>query len=511
MRWAPNRYERPPHVGARVLVRSAVAAVAIILVTGAGVAAALYIQLGSPDKIAPLPKGAVAPAPIKHVHVTPVTPGGPRTILVLGSDRRAKSSKDAALGFTPRSDTILLVRLDPKSKRIATLSIPRDLAVTIPGYGLDKINAAYTDGGAALTLDTIKSLFETATGKTFPINSVIDIDFDGFQRAVNYVGGVWIDVDHDYYIPPDSGVSAIDLKAGYQRLVGSQALAYVRFRHTDSDLYRAARQQDFLRQAANQPAVRRVENTTDGRRLLGIMREYMHTDKDFWTRKNLFGMLKTAVYLGLGHAPVNQIQFTGVQDAPDPETDTRLYISQPSLAAIASQFLTGKGSKNPKRVKHTTAHRKVTASKVSGLEYAKPLGENLAVLADAKLDFPFYFPAYRTIGSRYEGSDSPRIYKLTDEAGKRHEAYRLVIAKGGPGEYYGVQGTTWRNPPILDAPDRVIRQNGRRLLEFYDGSHLRLIGWKTPRAVYWVSNTVTHSIANSRLVAIAASLTHLKQ
>jgi hypothetical protein len=91
------------------------------------------------------------------------------------------------------------------------------------------------------------------------------------------------------------------------------------------------------------------------------------------------------------------------------------------------------------------------------------------------------------------------------------EAYRLVIYAGAPGEYYGVQGTAWRAPPILDNPDRVVKQNGRRLMLFYDGSRLRVVGWKTPKASYWVSNTITHKIPNTKLIAIAASLTHLKQ
>jgi hypothetical protein len=86
-----------------------------------------------------------------------------------------------------------------------------------------------------------------------------------------------------------------------------------------------------------------------------------------------------------------------------------------------------------------------------------------------------------------------------------------VIAAGAPGEYYGVQGTTWKSPPFLAQPDRTIMQNGRRLMLFYDGPQLRAVGWKTPKAAYWVSNTIDHGIANARMIAIAASLTHLKQ
>src|SRR5262249_36297780 len=155
----------------------------------------------------------------------------------------------------PRSDTILLVRLDPKRKRVAVMSIPRDLAVTIPGHGDQmKINQAYDFGGAKLTTETVKQLFETAIGKNFPINGVIDVNFNGFQRAVTSVPGVYVAVDRRYYTPPTPGPPEIALDPGYQRLAGSAPLPYVRYRHTDSDIFRAARQQDFLRQAVSQPS-----------------------------------------------------------------------------------------------------------------------------------------------------------------------------------------------------------------------------------------------------------------
>src|SRR5262249_31507492 len=98
-------------------------------------------------------------------------PGQPRTLMVLGSDRRAKTSRDAQLLGTnekPHSDTIVLIQLDSKRNRITVLSLPRDLAVTIPGYADNtKINQAYDEGGAALTLDTVTHLFQTATNKEF--------------------------------------------------------------------------------------------------------------------------------------------------------------------------------------------------------------------------------------------------------------------------------------------------------------------------------------------------------
>jgi hypothetical protein len=129
----------------------------------------------------------------------------------------------------------------------------------------------------------------------------------------------------------------------------------------------------------------------------------------------------------------------------------------------------------------------------------------MAVLVAKKLDFPFYFPGQVTNRTQYV-RDTPRVYRLKAEDGERHQAYRIVAAMGEPGEYWGVQGMTWRDPPILANPDRIRREKGRELLLFYDGSKLRMVGWKTPRAAYWVSNTLGRKISNSRLIAMAASL-----
>src|SRR3954447_26878252 len=256
MRRAPDRQDRPPRVGARMLAKSLAAGLIVIVCAGTAVAGAAWYQI---DKVVnpDLPPG-VTPAPtVDAPELPPPKPGGPRTLLVLGSDHRSKRSIDGRLGSKPLSDTIVLIRLDPKRKRVAVLSLPRDLAVSIPGVGDGiKINEAYERGGPRKTLETVRHLFQSATGQDFPVNSVIDVDFNGFRRAVNYVHGVYVDVDRHYDNPKGTGFAAIDVPAGYQRLKGQDALAYVRFRHTDSDLFRNARQQDFLRQAANQPAVR---------------------------------------------------------------------------------------------------------------------------------------------------------------------------------------------------------------------------------------------------------------
>ena len=82
-------------------------------------------------------------------------------------------------------------------------------------------------------------------------------------------------------------------------------------------------------------------------------------------------------------------------------------------------------------------------SDIAGLEDARQQGEDQAIVAANKVDFPFFFPTLRTTGAAYQGTE-PRTYRLRDEQGKRHKAYRLVLAKGVVGEYYGIQGMTWR-------------------------------------------------------------------
>ena len=168
----------------------------------------------------------------------------PAVALVLGSDHRFTDGT-----APPRSDTLMLVRLDPQHNIISLLSIPRDLYVNIPGIGMDKINAAFSEGkeGPTLALKTV----EQVTG-VHP-NYLVVINFTGFRNLVNDIGGVYIPVDQNYQhsnvgLPTDETYSAISIDPGYQMLDGADALAYARYRHTDSDFYRNARQQVFLKQ-----------------------------------------------------------------------------------------------------------------------------------------------------------------------------------------------------------------------------------------------------------------------
>ncbi len=127
------------------------------------------------------------------------------------------------------------------------MSFPRDLFVEIhcPGrspFGA-RINNAYATCGTKGTLETVRKL----TG--LPVNYLITVNFRGFRQLVDAIGGVWMDVDRRYFNDRggDFGYATINLFPGYQKLGGYQALDFVRYRHTDSDLYRVARQQLFVR------------------------------------------------------------------------------------------------------------------------------------------------------------------------------------------------------------------------------------------------------------------------
>lgn len=151
--------------------------------------------------------------------------GKPQTIMIAGSDRRYGDKKK---GLKPRSDTIILARVDP-DKGIALLSLPRDLKVNIPGHGTDKINVAYTLGGPRLAIKTVKAV----TG--LEINHYIDVNFRGFQQAIDEIGCVYVDVDRRYF-NDNSGLgygqqyAAINVRPGYQKMCGRRALEYVRYR-----------------------------------------------------------------------------------------------------------------------------------------------------------------------------------------------------------------------------------------------------------------------------------------
>jgi len=165
-----------------------------------------------------------------------ITGSDSRQGLTRAEERRLHTGRDIG---GHRSDTILLLHIPSNGGRPVLISLPRDSYVQIPGYGNNKINAAYSFGGPELLVKTV----ENNTG--LRIDHYMGIGFGGLVNVVNSVGGVNMCVPH----PVHDQASGLNLKAGCQTLDGAQALAYVRDRHTfaDQDLQRVQDQRIFLR------------------------------------------------------------------------------------------------------------------------------------------------------------------------------------------------------------------------------------------------------------------------
>jgi LCP family protein required for cell wall assembly len=145
-----------------------------------------------------------------------------------------------------RSDTIMVLHIDPSRRSAAIVSVPRDTIVTIPGRGLDKVNHAYAYGGAELSRRTLEDFFRVS------IPYYVTVDLAGIEKLIDDIGGVMINVEKRMYYVDYAGDLYIDLQPGWQKLNGKQAMGYLRFRHSDNDFARIGRQQSFLKAVADQ-------------------------------------------------------------------------------------------------------------------------------------------------------------------------------------------------------------------------------------------------------------------
>jgi LCP family protein required for cell wall assembly len=483
--------EGPPRLGWQMAKRFAIGGIIIVLLSATAVASAVLLEVH--DSLNIIQNESVPIPGVKNV-LDEVPAGDPQTILVLGSDRRYGDSK----GVPVRSDTIIIVRLDPEKGATAVMSLPRDLKVDIPGYGSDKINAAYAEGGPKLTVKTVRDLLG------IDIHHVINVNFGGFQRAVNRLGCVYADIDRRYYNSRGGpgGYATIDLEPGYQRLCGKDSLDYVRYRHTDNDFVRAARQQEFLRQAKDQIGLGKVFGDRKG--LLRIFGRYTQTDIAQRNDAAILRLIRLAY--DSSKNPLTEIQFPA-QNAGD-----YVEISIEDLQRTVDRFIDVKGDgkkDNATKPKPKTVKRKRNLA--PGLVLARTAGEDHVLNIAVKLPkLPVYFPK-AILGRGGYVRDSPRAYTIRDRNKNRYQAYRLVLDQGDDGQYYGVQGTTWKAAPILDNPTDEVRMRKRTYQRYFDGRKIRMIAWKTPKAVYWVSNTLTRELSNRQMMDIARSLQRIGQ
>ena len=258
------RQPEPPTRGAGKLVtRIVLWLLALVGVVAGGLAGGAYLYLD--QKVVAF--AATTPAVVRATRqlATPL-PEQPTIALVVGYDRRQGREENVEA----RSDTIMLLRADPGTKAVSMLSFPRDLSVEIvcPGRAIRvaRINEAFSDCGVEGTLQTVRRL------TNLPVNYLITVNFRGFQQVVAKLGGVWIDVDRRYFNDNSRGgitYPEINLQPGYQKLNGRKSLDFVRYRHFDSDIYRLARQQLFVRSFNEQ--LRSEFSPTDVVRILNVL------------------------------------------------------------------------------------------------------------------------------------------------------------------------------------------------------------------------------------------------
>jgi len=190
-------------------------------------------------------------------------------ILLVGIDQRYE-------GEMSRSDTNLLLSIDPKNKKIVIVSLPRDTFVELPGYeGHQKLAHAHSYGGIPLLIKTVENLL----GIEIPY--YVEVNFEGFTKMIDLIGGVTIDVEKDMDYESYLGDVKIHLKKGLQHLNGEKALMYVRFRMDETgDIGRMERQQKFLKALIEQSL--KIENTIKLQKVLVELKNWVKTNLEPW-------------------------------------------------------------------------------------------------------------------------------------------------------------------------------------------------------------------------------------
>ncbi|HYY33980.1 MAG TPA: LCP family protein [Gaiellaceae bacterium] len=406
-----------------------------------------------------------------------IAPAGDETILLLGSDRRY-GERDRG-----RADTIILARVAASEHRIAVLSIPRDLLVDIPGHGQDRINAAYELGGERLLIRTVREAFGVR------IDHFVEVNFRGFDQVVNALGGVYLPIDQRYFNrnvgTPETDYSNIDLRPGYQKLNGSQALAFVRFRHTDSDFYRAARQQLFLREAMRQA----LADKFDLLRIRGLLRAFARaTVSDLESVGQVWRLIRAV------EETKHVVRFTvAAQDVVLGGGDY-LEATTAERRSVVRRWYGEAGTTTPRGPARHPPPPRATLVPDGGEGRALLAGfHGLQLCAPMALPPGYFWP-----------SDAAREYRLAG-----HPAV-AAYATAGSGRSVLWMMTGWDDPPILSSPSGTARVRGRTIELWHEDGRLRQVAWQLGKTRVWITNTLRDELTSSEMLALAATCRPLR-
>jgi LCP family protein required for cell wall assembly len=492
----------PPRRAWWMAKRVLIAAVGIVLLTGGATYAVARNEVGKVVEALDQNKAVkVAPKVL-----APTSKGAPETLLLVGNDERQHTTTAPVL---PHSNEMLLVRIDPSKPTISMLSIPRELQVTFTAPNgeviTNRINSAYTygfedgggtSGGVKLMLETIKNTL----GIT--VNHVFVTNFKKFEHAVNQMGCVYMTVDKRYYHsnsePGAEQYFEINLQPGYQRLCGKQALEFVANRHESTSLIRDARDQRFLLEVKAEYGSTLFGKREKFERILGKAME-----TDLHGEEEVLQLLELLVESA--GKPVRQVPFhVSLLPTVDTATPEQLQEAAQSFmngtAAIGTQKLTqAVNAARPRPHAHAHAH-----GSPQGLSLTPTTGEALdqARSAAPQLPFPLEYPRVRDANGEAE-PDTLRLYQIRDRRGRFHPIYVIVIDRGGLGEYYDVQGSSWTDSPLLSDPSQTVQIGSRTYSLYYAGEQIRTIAWHEDGAAYWIQNTLTNSIGPHEMLAMA--------
>ena len=476
----------------RILLWSFVGLVLLLLAAGGGSYLWFYHVVGGAN--ARGDAGAQAALASTPQSTVPESPGA-MDILVLGSDNRGGEPNG-------RSDSLMMVHIDPTENYLSILSIPRDLRVNIPGHGRDKINAAYSYGGAGLSIRTVKEL----TG--ININHYVQVSFSAFEDLTNALGGVYVDVDRRYY-NDDPRRELIKIAPGYQLLAGHDALEYVRFRHDQNgDFGRIERQQRFL------SALREQMGGLGGGLLFKLPGLTNALFANVGTDLSANEILKLAYWgVKLSGDRIRQVRITG--DTPTIGGVSYVVASTETISQAVTDLLTppsAAGSRSDGSTTETSARvSSPTSSSTSagGTQEATSVQtmpnssewKALAGMIPFQLEGPGYVPPGYVYFDRMPQKGGTYLIKVGE---KTEPALRMIYRHLREDEYLGITETTWLDAPIASKGDEV-KHNGVTFTVVGTNQKVDHVWWKKDGVLYWVSNTLSYLVDREELLKMAES------
>ncbi len=492
----------------------ALVAVSVVLLVALGVGAWLYFSFSAgvsdannrvgtdilealdappPTTLVTTPPTAIPPEDVAELDAV-------MNVLVLGTDARPGVPESEGA-----SDVLMLLHIDTRQDFMSIMSIHRDLWVTIPGVGQDRINAAYYLGGPAKTIATVKGTFGV------DLNKYVGVGFARFPGIIDRLGGVYVDVDRQY---TDTPWWKFDLAPGYQLLSGDNALLYSRYRFDETGNYgRMLRQQRVL--AGLREQARGLGNVI---KLPGIVDMVMETAT---TNISANEMLKLAYWLTkLGGERIKQIFVYG----PVTNIDGKSVVvpDEAMLAQAVTEFLTppdGGGAEPPaaagtgrptllvaaddealRLALAATATTTTTGASGPGDAGGAAPGDAAPILDLAKwqaaqrtVPFTLLAPTYLPEGFTYAGKvpAGDGTYDIRVE-GKLKPAVRMIYRYKGS-LYLGISATTWTEAPLAD-DGKVIEDGATTYTLVGTLGTPDHVWWIRDGVLYWVSNTLTYDV-----------------